>query len=72
MLGSDTPVATAWTAIAAERGSVASQAGMLMAKWLTSSTKYPDHPIATPMLPTAYSMIRSQPMIQATNSPSEA
>jgi len=30
------------------------------------------NPIATPMLPTAYSMIRSHPMIQATNSPSDA
>ena len=38
-------------------------------KWPSSSRKYPAHPIATPMLPTAYSMIRSQPMIQATNSP---
>src|ERR1041385_1150928 len=72
VLGSDAPEATAWTAIAAERGSVASQAGMLMPKWLTSSTKYPAHPIATPMFPTAYSMIKSQPMIQATNSPSDA
>ena len=32
----------------------------------------PDQPMATPMLPTAYSMIRSQPMIHATSSPSVA
>jgi hypothetical protein len=51
---------------------VPSHAGTVMPKWLTSSRKYPDHPMATPMLPTAYSTIRSQPMIQATNSPSDA
>ena len=43
-----------------------------MPKWLMSSRKYPAHPIATPMLPTAYSMIKSQPMIHATNSPMDA
>ena len=34
-----------------------------------TSLKYDDQEIATAMLPTAYSMIRSQPMIQATSSP---
>ena len=51
---------------------MAVQAGRLTPKWLTSSRKYPDQPMATPMFPTAYSMMRSQPMIQATNSPIEA
>ena len=33
-------------------------------------TTYPDQPTATVAAPNAYSRIRSQPMIQATNSPS--
>ena len=56
----------------ADRKSVASQAGIAIPKWLSSSRKYPDQPIATPMFPTAYSMIRSHPMIHATSSPSDA
>ncbi len=34
--------------------------------------KYPLHPIATVMEPTAYSRMRSQPIVQATISPSVA
>ena len=35
----------------------------------TSVRKYADHEMATETFPTAYSMMRSQPMIHATNSP---
>ena len=56
----------------AVRQSVESQAGSETPKWVSSSRKYPDHPIATPMFPTAYSTMRSHPMIQATSSPSDA
>src|SRR5262245_5474507 len=52
--------------------SVRSQAGIWMPNPLRSSTKYPDHDTATATLPIAYSMMRSQPMIQAMNSPSVA
>ena len=71
-MASVAPAATASAAMCADRTSVASQAGSARPKWVSSSRKYPDHPIATPMFPTAYSTIRSQPMIQATSSPSEA
>jgi hypothetical protein len=37
-----------------------------------NSEKYPDHPTATVAAPKRYSRIRSQPMIQAMNSPSVA
>ena len=70
--GSEAPSATARAASDAERTSVASQAGSVIPRCPSSSRKWPDQPIATPMLPTAYSTIRSHPMIQATNSPSEA
>ncbi len=43
-----------------------------MPKESRRSTKYPDQEIATATLPIAYSMIRSQPMIHATSSPSAA
>ena len=49
-----------------------SQTGHVIPKPRSSSWKYPDHEMATATLPIAYSMIRSQPMIQATNSPSVA
>ena len=38
----------------------------------TSELKYPPHAIATATFPTAYSRIRSHPMIHATSSPSVA
>src|SRR5688572_27640861 len=37
---------------------------------LRTSWAYPDHPLATVAAPTAYSRMRSQPMIQAKISPS--
>src|SRR6187455_1598214 len=41
--------------------------------WMPTSCRklitYPDHPTATVAAPSAYSRMRSQPMIQATNSP---
>src|SRR3972149_10308956 len=59
LLASVAPWATAAAAIWADRGSGASHAGRAHPEWLTSSRKYPDHPNATPMFPTAYSMMRS-------------
>ena len=52
--------------------SVVSHGGITSPKPFSSSTKYPDQDTATATLPIAYSMMRSQPMIQATNSPSVA
>ena len=52
------------------RRSVTSQPGMVKPNaCFRMSLKYPDQEIATAILPTAYSMIRSQPMIQAIISP---
>ncbi len=59
-------------ACAAVRKSVASHAGIWTPKPRSSSWKYADHEIATATLPTAYSMMRSQPMIHAISSPSVA
>ena len=47
-------------------------AGMRIPKSPRNETTYPDHPIATVTAPRAYSRMRSQPMIQARNSPSVA
>jgi len=47
-------------------------AGIDHPSWCSSVTRLPDHPTATVAAPSAYSRIRSQPMIQATNSPSVA
>ena len=51
------------------RRSVASHGGTMIPTPRSISQKYPDHEIATATLPTAYSMIRSQPMIHAISSP---
>ena len=59
-------------ACAAVRKSVASHAGICSPNPRSSSWKYADHEMATATLPTAYSMIRSQPMIHAISSPSVA
>ncbi len=49
-----------------------SQSGKLIPKALMNELKYPLHAIATAMLPTAYSRMRSHPMIHAISSPSVA
>src|SRR5581483_1198595 len=46
--------------------------GMLMPMSRKNETTYPDQPIDTVTAPSAYSKIKSQPMIQANNSPSVA
>jgi hypothetical protein len=66
------PACTAANPCDAVRGSVVSHAGMWMPKPSSSVTKYADQLTATAMFPTAYSMIRSHPMIHATSSPSVA
>src|SRR5206468_2536041 len=43
--------------------------GKMIPKSFKSETTYPDQPIATVTAPSAYSRIRSQPIIHATNSP---
>ena len=54
-------------------GGPASLAGKCQPKRLSSTSfRYPENPTATAMLETAYSRIRSHPMIQATSSPSVA
>src|SRR5665213_495045 len=53
-------------------GDDTNRAGSFSPKSAARLTKYPDQPIATVTAPTAYSRIRSQPIIQATNSPSVA
>ena len=49
-----------------------SAGGTVIPMSLRNETTYPDHPIATVTAPSAYSSTRSQPMIQATISPSVA
>src|ERR1700682_2100584 len=54
-------------------GAAASDAGMLTpTKSWRNAVKWPDQPTATVAAPSAYSRIRSQPMIHAMNSPSVA
>ena len=53
----------------AARRSVTSHRGMVTPKPLSNESKYPAQPMATATLPTAYSRIRSQPMIHAMSSP---
>src|ERR1700753_3947724 len=50
-------------------GAALKAAGNWMAQCFRQLTRYPDQPTATVEAPRAYSRIRSQPMIQATNSP---
>src|SRR3954468_4048046 len=50
-------------------GGLISDGGMTIPKSRAKLTKYPDQPTATVATLNAYSRIRSQPMIQATNSP---
>src|SRR3979411_1262765 len=45
------------------------QSGMVMPADVITSAKYVDQPTATVLAPRASSRMRSQPMIQATNSP---
>src|SRR2546425_1090437 len=60
-------------ALMSVHGAAASDAGMLMpTKSWRKATRWPDQPTATVDAPSAYSRIRSQPMIQAMNSPSVA
>ena len=49
-----------------------SQSGRVIPNAEMSELKYPLQAIATAILPTAYSRIRSQPMIHAISSPSVA
>src|SRR6185437_15359948 len=58
-----------WNEPSTARGAEVSDAGSLMPSSLRKATKYPAHPTATVDAPKRYSRIRSQPMIQATNSP---
>src|SRR6266702_1282900 len=74
-----TGIGPTWGAAATKAGSrtavhrsVTSQRGISTPTPRSNESKYPAHPIATAMLPTAYSRIRSQPMIHATSSPSVA
>ncbi len=53
-------------------GAALSAAGKVIPMSCRKLTTYPDHPTATVAAPSAYSRMRSQPMIQATNSPSVA
>ena len=55
-----------------ENGDDTNRAGMMRPKSLAKLTTYPDQPMETAIAPTAYSRIRSQPMIQAISSPSVA
>ena len=55
-----------------ENGDDTNRAGRIRPKSLAKLTTYPDQPMATAIAPTAYSRIRSQPMIQAINSPNVA
>src|SRR5690242_1423776 len=50
-------------------GAAVTDAGRLTPKFLSKATKYDDHPAPTVDAPIAYSSTRSQPMIQAMNSP---
>ena len=53
-------------------GAEVNSGGMLMPMSFRKETTYPDHPTATVEAAKRYSRMRSQPMIQATNSPSVA
>ena len=53
-------------------GGPASDTGTSSPTSWASDTKYPDHPTATVETLSAYSRIRSQPMIHATSSPTVA
>ena len=55
-----------------ENGDDTYRSGRMRPKSLTKLTTYPDQPMATAIAPTAYSRIRSQPMIQAISSPNVA
>src|SRR5580692_4647296 len=55
-----------------ENGDDTNRSGRTRPKSLTKLTTYPDQPMETAIAPTAYSRIRSQPMIQAISSPSVA
>ena len=50
-------------------GAVVRDSGSVMPISERNAVKYPDHPTATVDAPKRYSRIRSQPMIQAMNSP---
>src|SRR5207248_2181999 len=54
------------------QGLICIVAGKTMPTFARTFWKYPDQPVATVALPTAYSSTRSQPMIQANSSPSVA
>ena len=53
-------------------GAALSAAGNWMPNSLSSAFRFPDQPTATVAAPSAYSRMRSQPMIHAMNSPSVA
>src|SRR3984957_16193384 len=55
-----------------ENGDDTNRAGRISPKSRAKLTTYPDQPMETAIAPTAYSRIRSQPMIQAINSHSVA
>src|ERR1041385_5286632 len=50
-------------------GAAVNETGRWMPKFWSRATKYEDHPAPTVDAPIAYSSTRSQPMIQAMNSP---
>src|SRR3989338_11560806 len=56
----------------AERKSRVDHAGRFIPKPFKNPTKYPDQLMATAIAPTPYSIMRSQPIIHATNSPNVA
>ena len=53
-------------------GAALNAAGNVRPSCPSSVMRIPDHPTATVAAPSAYSRIRSQPITQATNSPSVA
>ena len=53
-------------------GAAVRAGGRAIPKPCRKLTTYPDQPAATVAVPSAYSRIRSQPIIQATSSPSVA
>ena len=55
--------------ISASNGESANCRGNAQPSWSQNFTKYADQLTATVAAPMAYSMTRSQPMIQASNSP---
>jgi hypothetical protein len=65
-----TPAASNFAVSVYWSGALVSAAGMLIpSDSRMKAVKYPDHPTATVDAPKRYSRIRSQPMIQAMNSP---